>query len=134
MSHPTPSNVHAELVPQVVKLLSTRTLQQFAEEARVDGESLRDLVDRYDIDYAWHVLGSKRLLDAAVAELEARLRRPLLEQQRGEVAAVLGAAAADQAVHVLMSFDNDLAPQLAELMIDAWASEPSAQKTSADVA
>lgn len=120
MTHPTPLEAAPELVSQVTRLLSTRTLNHFADEARVDGESLREAIDRYDIDYAWHVLGSSRLLDAAVAELETRLTRPLTAQQRGEVAAVLGATAADQPAHLLMSFDNDLAPQLAEMLVEAW--------------
>ncbi|WP_439521031.1 hypothetical protein [Hydrogenophaga sp.] len=119
MTHPTPSNVRADLVPQVARLLSTRTIQQVAEEARADGESLRDLVDRYDIDYAWHVLGSQRLLDETLAAWGSLLKSAPTEQQRAEVAALLGAVAVGQASDQLMSFDNELAPQLAEMMADA---------------
>lgn len=119
MTHPPPSNVRADLVPQVARLLSTRTIQQVAEEARADGESLRDLVDRYDIDYAWHVLGSQRLLDETLVALGSLLQSAPTERQRVEVAALLGAVAAGQGSDQLMSFDNELAPQLAEMMADA---------------
>lgn len=120
MTHPAHLNVHVDLVPRVVKLLSTRTLQQIAVEAREDGESLRDLVQRYEIDYAWHVLGSQRLLDATVDALRRRLQRAPTHQQRTEVAAVLHAVAIGQASEQLMSFDNDLAQQLAEMLVEAW--------------
>jgi hypothetical protein len=125
MTHPTPLNVPVDLVPRVVKLLSTRTLHQFAEEARADGESLRDLIERYDIDYAWHVLGSQRLLDATLGELASLLQREPTEQQRAEVAAVFHAVAIGQATDQLMSFDNDLAQQLAEMMVEALGSAQS---------
>jgi uncharacterized lipoprotein YmbA len=120
MTQATPTTVNAELVPQVSRLLSTRTLSVFAEESRQDGESLQQAVERYDIDYAWHVLCSPRTLDAVVAALEARLTRELTAQQRDEVVSVLKAAAAHQASDLLMSFDNDLASQLALLMMGAW--------------
>ena len=120
MTHPAHLNVHVDLVPRVVKLLSMRTLHQFAQEARADGESLRDLVERYDIDYAWHVLGSQRLLDATSDALGRLLRREPTQQQRTEVAAVLHAVATAQASEQLMSFDNDLAQQVAEMMVEAW--------------
>ena len=48
---------HAELLALVTKSLCTRTLNVFAEESRLDGESLKDAVERYEIDYAWQVLG-----------------------------------------------------------------------------
>lgn len=134
MTLPTPLNAHADLVSQLIHLLSTRTLNHFADEARQDGESLREAIERYDIDYAWHVLGSQRLRDAAVAALEIRLGHELTEPQRGEVAGLLNAAAARQASDLLMSFDNDLVPQLVELMTGAWAALPSAQAMSADPA
>ena len=123
MTQATPTIVNAELVPQVARLLPTRTLTLFAEESRQDGESLQQAVERYDIDYAWHVLGSPRTLDAVVAALEARLTRELTAQQRDEVVSVLKAAAAHQASDLLMSFDNDLALQLASLMMGAWGLE-----------
>ncbi|MFN3495428.1 MAG: hypothetical protein ACK40L_13085 [Hydrogenophaga sp.] len=133
MTHPTPPNVPADLVQRVVKLLSTRTLHQFAEEAREDGESLRDLVERYDIDYAWHVLGSQRLMDATVGALASLLHREPTAQQRAEVAAVLHAVAIGQASDQLMSFDNDLAQQLAGMMIesDGIADESSGSQVPA---
>jgi hypothetical protein len=120
MANKTAPNAHLALVPRVIQLLATRTLQQFAEEARLDGESLRESVERYDIDYAWHVLGSQRLLNATLAELRSRLQREPTEQQQAEVAAVLNAVSIDQASEQLMSFDNDVAHQLAEMMIEGW--------------
>ncbi|MGE0099499.1 MAG: hypothetical protein AB7S86_14245 [Hydrogenophaga sp.] len=128
MTPNTPLTVNAEWVSRTVKLLCTRTLQQFADEARQDGESLRDLVDRYDIDFAWQVLGSQRLLDATVAELESRMERKPTSQQQAEVVAVLHAVALGLASDQLMSFDNDLAQQLAEMMIELWG---AAQKERA---
>ncbi len=122
MAHATPSSFPAvpDLVARVNQLLSTRTLNQFAQEARLDGESLRQAVDRYDIDYAWHVLGSARLLEATVADLEAGLQQALTAGQRAEVAAAFQAAAQSQAPELLMSFDNDLPQQVASLMRGWW--------------
>lgn len=112
---------HAELVIHVVSGLQTRTLNDFAAEARADGESLQQAVERYEIDYAWQVLGSDRLQEAAVLALEARLQRPITAAQRACVAAALSEAAAGQAPELLMSFDNDVPEHLADLLGAAWA-------------
>jgi len=121
MAVDNPVPTHAELVIHVVNGLQTRTLNDFAEEARADGESLKQAVERYEIDYAWQVLGSDRMRDAAVSALEARLQRPVTEAQKARVAAVLTDAAAGQAPELLMSFDNDVPEHLAELLGTAWA-------------
>ncbi|MGV3727990.1 hypothetical protein [Hydrogenophaga sp.] len=99
--------------------LVTRTLAQVAEEARQDGESLQDLVTRYEIDCAWHVLGSERTRQACLATLEARGAGPVPEPQREFLNAFLDAAAAAQPVDALMSFDNDVPAQLGQLL-GAW--------------
>lgn len=121
----THSNVDAGLMRQVSQLLSTRTLAAMAEELRLDGESLREAVDRYEIDFAWHVLGSKRLLNDTVDELALRLRKELTSDQRAELSALLNAAALGQASDQLMSFDNDLAQGVADVMIAAWGALPA---------
>lgn len=108
---------HAELVSRLVNGLCTRTLHDFAAESRLDGESLKDAVDRYEIDYAWQVLGSDRMHDATLSVLEARLQQPVTDEQRACVADVLQAAAAAQAPGLLMSFDNDLPEQLGALLL-----------------
>lgn len=118
-------SLNASLVSQVGELLSTRALHQMAIELRLDGESLRDAVDRYEIDFAWHVLGSARLLDDTVEHLASRLQREPSAHQRAEVKALLNAAALGQESDKLMSFDNDLAQQLAELMITKWGTSQS---------
>jgi len=110
---------HTELVTQFVSQLSTRTLNRFAEESRADGESLKDAVDRYEIDYAWHVLGSDRVCKATVAVLEVARQQPVTVEHRGVVAAILAAAAEKLAPDVLMSFDNDVPEQLGRLLV-AW--------------
>ncbi len=135
MAHATPSSFPAvpDLVARIHQLLSTRTLNHFAEEARLDGESLREAVDRYDIDYAWHVLGSARLLDATVAELETGLQQALTAEQRAEVAAALKATAESQAPELLMSFDNDLPQQVAGLM-RGWWDPRRAERAAAEAA
>lgn len=104
---------HDELLALVAKSLCTRTLNRFAHESRLDGESLKDAVERYEIDYAWQVLGSDRLHDETIALLEAKLKQAATDAQRTCVAEVLKAAAADQSDELLMSFDNDVAEQLA---------------------
>ncbi|WP_088284720.1 hypothetical protein [Ideonella sp. A 288] len=109
----TPAHAHADLLAHVADSLSTRTLNHFAAEARLDGESLKDAMERYEIDYAWHVLGSDRLHDATVSLLEARLERPATEAQKTCIGDVLRAAAAGQSSDLLMSFDNDVAERLA---------------------
>ena len=107
----------AELIALVTTSLCTRTLNRFAEESRLDGESLKDAVERYEIDYAWQVLGSDRLHDETVAHLEAKLKQPASDAQKSSVAEVLKAAAASQSSDLLMSFDNDVAEQLAAAML-----------------
>lgn len=107
---------HADIVSALLKGLITRTQSQLAEEARQDGESLRQVVDRYEIDYAWHVMGSDRMRDACVAALESRIERTASAEEQAGVAAVLTAAAAAQASDALMSFDNDVAGHLGGLM------------------
>ncbi len=104
---------HAELLAVVTQSLCTRTLNRFAEESRLDGESLQDAVARYEIDYAWQVLGSDRLRDDTLAQLEAKLGHAASAAQTAQVAEVLKAAAAGQPADELMSFDNDVAEQLA---------------------
>jgi len=118
MNPPTPAKAiapqdHATLLATVIAALSTRSLNHFAAEARLDGESLQQAVERYEIDYAWHVLGSARLREATVARLEARLKQPASAAQQRCIAEVLHAAASAQDPELLMSFDNDVAEQLA---------------------
>jgi hypothetical protein len=108
--------VHDELLALVAKSLCTRTLNGFAQESRLDGESLKDAVERYEVDYAWHVLGSDRLRDETVALLESKLRHPATDAQRACVADVLRAAAAGQSSDLLMSFDSDVPEQLAAML------------------
>ena len=98
-------------------LLSTRTLNDFAAEARLDGESLSQAVERYEIDYAWSVLGSERLLGETLAALALQLQASPSAQQGACVAAVLQAAAAAQPPEALMSFDNDVPQQLTGLLL-----------------
>lgn len=97
--------------------LVTRSVAHVAAEARQDGESLRNLVDRYDIDYAWHVLGSDRQREAVLATLASRLGRPADDTQRKAVHDLLQTAAAAQPSDALMSFDNDVAEHLSQLLI-----------------
>jgi hypothetical protein len=106
-----------ELLSRFTQGLVTRTVAHVATEARLDGESLRNLVDRYEIDYAWHVLGSDRLREAVLAALASRLGRPVDDTQRKAVHDVLKAAAALQPSDALMSFDNDVAEHLSQLLI-----------------
>ena len=108
--------LHDELLALVARSLCTRTLTLFAHESRLDGESLKDAVERYEVDYAWHVLGSDRLRNETVALLEAKLGQPATDAQKACVAAVLKAAAAGQSSDLLMSFDNDLPEQVAALL------------------
>lgn len=108
--------MHDELLALVTRSFCTRTLNGFAQESRSDGESLKDAVERYEVDYAWHVLGSDRLRNETVALLEAKLGRRATDAQQARVAEVLRAAAAGQPSDSLMSFDNDVAEQLAALL------------------
>lgn len=107
---------HAELLACITQSLCTRTLNRFAEESRLDGESLKDAVERYEIDYAWQVLGSDRLRDETLALLECKLKHAPSDAQKARVGEVLKAAAAGQPAELLMSFDNDVAEQLAALL------------------
>ena len=109
----------AELIALVTASLCTRTLNVFAEESRLDGESLKDAVERYEIDYAWQVLGSDRMRDETVAALEGKLKQPASDAQKSCVTEVLLAAAASQSSELLMSFDNDVPEQLASAMLRA---------------
>lgn len=102
-------------------LLSTRTLNDFAAEARLDGESLSQAVERYEVDYAWTVLGSERLLAETLAALALQLKAAPSAPQSARVAAVLQAAAAAQPPEALMSFDNDVPQQLTGLLWPAAA-------------
>ena len=95
--------------------LVTRTMAHVAEEARLDGESLKDAVERYEIDYAWHVLGCERTQDAVLSLLEAKLGSPVDEARRTWVCGMLNAAAIAQPSDALMSFDNDVPEQLYRL-------------------
>lgn len=104
---------------QLAEGLVTRTLVHVAEEARLDGESLKEVVERYEIDYAWHVLGSERMREAALSALETRLGRSADEAHRALVGRVLQAAAAAQPDDALMSFDNDVPAHLS-LLLDEW--------------
>jgi hypothetical protein len=108
--------MHDELLALVAKNLCTRTLNGFSQESRLDGESLKDAVQRYEVDYAWHVLGSDRLRDETIALLEAKLKQPATVAQKRCVAEVLRAAAAGQSSDLLMSFDSDLPEQLAAML------------------
>lgn len=125
-----PARVNDELLSQFSQGLVTRTMAHVAEEARLDGESLKNAVDRYEIDYAWHVLGSDRMRDAALAAMEARLGHPVDEALRTAVRTLLEAAAAAQPVDALMSFDNDVPEHLSQLLAGRARMEPSAQGCS----
>ncbi len=121
--------VHDELLALVTRSLCTRTLNGFAQESRSDGESLKDAVERYEVDYAWHVLGSDRLRNETVALLEAKLGQRATGAQQACVAEVLRAAAAGQPSDLLMSFDNDVAEQLAALL---WARSEGSKHPEAE--
>lgn len=108
--------LHDELLALVARSLCTRTLNAFAQESRLDGESLKDAVERYEVDYAWHVLGSDRLRDETIARLETKLAHAATDAQKASVADVLKAAAAGQSADLLMSFDNDVPEQLAAML------------------
>lgn len=114
-----PHTAPADLLAHVVSSLSTRTLNHFAEEARLDGESLSDALSRYEIDYAWHVLGSARLRDETVAHLAALQQGAVSPAQQACIAEVLQNAAAMQPADVLMSFDNDVSTALAARLVAA---------------
>ncbi|MDZ4102517.1 MAG: hypothetical protein U1E12_12670 [Hydrogenophaga sp.] len=113
-----------DLLARFSQVLTTRTLRHVAEEARLDGESLKDAVERYEIDYAWHVLGSQRLLEACVAALGVALGHPANDMQQGRVRELLQAASAAQPADNLMSFDNDVPAHLAALLCAEFAQAP----------
>jgi hypothetical protein len=110
--------------------LSIRTLRHVAEEARLDGESLKQGVERYEIDYAWQVLGSQRLQDACRAALAAHLGDEVSEAQQACLVDVLQSAATAQPSDALMSFDNDVPAHLATLLC-AWFDRQSVPVTEA---
>jgi len=112
------AETHAELLAQLAGSICTRSLNRFAQESRQDGESLMDAVERYEIDYAWHVLASDRMRDASLALLEAKLGQPASDAHKRCVADVLSAAAAGQASELLMSFDSDVPERLATLLCE----------------
>lgn len=113
-----------DLLARFSQGLTTRTLRHVAEEARLDGESLKDAVERYEIDYAWQVLGSQRLLEACVAALGVALGHPTNDMQQGRVRELLQAASAAQPADNLMSFDNDVPAHLAALLCAEFAQAP----------
>ena len=112
----TTSHEHTELLAGVASSLSTRTLNHFAAEARLDGESLKDALERYEVDYAWHVLGSSRMRDETVSLLEAKLEQPASAAQKACIDYVLSVAAAGQSSELLMSFDSDVPEHLAAML------------------
>lgn len=118
--------IHDELLQLVTRSLCTRALNLFAQECRLDGESLKDVVERYEVDYAWHVLASDRLRDATVALLEAKLGHRATEAQKARVGEVLKAAAAGQPSDALMSFDSDVPELLAAMLCAQAARQPVA--------
>ncbi|EYC52770.1 hypothetical protein AZ34_03130 [Hylemonella gracilis str. Niagara R] len=111
---------HAASMAYVMSTLSTRTLHHFAQEAKLNGESLKDAFERYEIDYAWYVLGSDRLREATVDSLARRHHHVVTEAQRESLAGVLKSAAEAQAPELLMSFDNDVPDQLADYLLASW--------------
>lgn len=120
MTTDTAVHEHADLVAQVMNGICTRTLNHFAEEAKQNAESLKDAFDRYEIDYAWHVLGSDRMREETVSLLETRLKHAATDAQKASVAGILQSAAAAQAPELLMSFDNDVPVVLTDLLCAAW--------------
>lgn len=111
---------HAASMAYVMSTLSTRTLHHFAQEAKLNGESLKDAFERYEIDYAWYILGSDRLRDATLDSLAQRHHYTATDAQRESLAGVLKSAAEAQAPELLMSFDNDVPDQLADFLLASW--------------
>ena len=120
------SALHAQALSDLQASLSTRTVGEFAAEARIDGESLQQALERYEVDYAWHVLGSERLREQTLSELEARLQRAANDEQRACVSDILRTAADSQASDRLMSFDNDVAERLADRLSAEWGLQAAA--------
>lgn len=118
--------LHDELLALVAQSLCSRPLGVFAQESRLDGESLMDAVQRYEVDYAWHVLGSERLRNETIRLLEAKLTHAASDAQKASVTEVLKAAAAGQAADALMSFDSDVPEQLAALLCARQAQHAAA--------
>lgn len=116
MTTPLIASAPAELLAGIVNGLCTRPLAQFAAESRLDGESLADAVERYEVDYAWQVLGSERTCEAVVARLQSEFGLPVAEAFQPAVAEALQLAAAQQPSDLLMSFDNDLPELIAGLL------------------
>ncbi|MBA4342965.1 MAG: hypothetical protein C0423_12535 [Methylibium sp.] len=127
-------NNGSDLIAHLVNSLCTRTLNHFAQEAKLDGESLQDAVSRYEIDYAWHVLGSARLRDECLSSLEGKLGRALSSAQRAQVADVLQQAALGLAPELLMSFDNDVPEALANGLLPLWGAQESLAQHSSETA
>lgn len=113
-----------ELLNRFTQSLVTRTLAHVAEEARLDGESLKEVVERYEIDYAWHVLGSARVREATLSVLATRFGRPVDAAHKLWVSDLLEAAAAQQPTDALMSFDNDVPEQLGQLLSAGFDAHP----------
>lgn len=111
---------HAASLAHVMSALSTRTLNHFAEEAKLNGESLKDAFDRYEIDYAWHVLGSDRLRDATLWYLASQHQHVATEAQKDSLSGILKSAAQAQAPELLMSFDNEVPEKLAAFLSASW--------------
>jgi hypothetical protein len=130
MTHSLSVTDRNDLLANFTAGLSTRTLRHVAEEARLDGESLKQGVERYEIDYAWQVLGSQRLLEACLVVLAAHLGREVSETQRACLVDMLQSAATAQPTDALMSFDNDVPEQLATLLC-AWFDRQSVRVTEA---
>lgn len=120
------SALQAQALADLQETLSTRTVAEFAAEARIDGESLQQALERYEVDYAWHVLGSERLREQTLSELEARLQRAANDEQRACVSDILRTAADSQASDRLMSFDNDVAERLADRLSAEWGLQAAA--------
>lgn len=116
MTTPLTASAQVELLTAILNGLCTRTLAQFAAESRLDGESLADAVERYEVDYAWQVLAAERTLAAVVARLRSELGQELAEALETSVAEALQLAAARQPTDLLMSFDNDLPELIAGLL------------------
>ena len=121
MTTPLIAPAQAELLAAILNGLCTRTLAQFAAESRLDGESLADAVERYEVDYAWQVLAAERTRAAVVARLQSELGQELADPLEASVAEALQLAAAQQPTDLLMSFDNDLPAQLAGLLLPWFA-------------
>ena len=129
MTDTKPMNGRDELLARFTPGITTRTLAHVAAEARLDGESLKEAVERYEIDYAWHVLAADRTRDAVLAAIKVRLGRPASDAQRAILVEVLQSASIAQPTDALMSFDNDLAELLGGLLCAGFdrQAEPAAQ-------